>query len=74
MNTRTAVASVAGPVVGVAMGVVVGSVAFQVGGLGFAMVLVGCVIFTTAVALLVASFPSRGSPEAAARDHAVRSS
>ena len=53
----------AGPVIGVVVGLLVGSVAFQVGGLGFVMVLVGCVIFATAVALLVASYSSLESPD-----------
>lgn len=74
LQRRLLVASVVGPAVGIVMGIVVGSVAFQVGGLGFVMVLVGCVIFTTAVALLVASYSSLGSPEPEARDDAVRRS
>ena len=72
LRRRLLIASVAGPVVGVVMGIVVGSVAFQVGGLGFVLVLLGCVIFTTAVALLIASYSSLGSPEATAPYHAVR--
>jgi len=44
-------------------------VAFQVGGLGFVMVLVGCAIFATAVAILVASYSLLGS-----HDDAVRTS
>ena len=63
LKRRLLVASVAGPIVGVVMGIVVGSVAFHVGGLGFVMVLVGCVIFATAVALFIASYSSLESPD-----------
>ena len=63
LKRRLLVASVAGPVIGVVMGVLLGSVAFQVGGLGFVMVLVGCIIFATAVALLIASYSSLESPD-----------
>jgi hypothetical protein len=63
LKRRLLVASVAGPAMGLTMGILVGSVAFQVGGLGFVMVLVGCVIFATAVAFLVASYSSLGSPD-----------
>jgi cation transporter-like permease len=63
LKRRLLVAAVAGPIIGVVVGLLVGSVAFQVGGLGFVMVLVGCVIFATAVALLVASYSSLESPD-----------
>jgi len=63
LKRRLLVAAVAGPVIGVVVGLLVGSVAFQVGGLGFVMVLVGCIIFATAVALLVASYSSLESPD-----------
>ena len=69
LKRRLLVASVAGVVIGVVLGIVVGSVAFQVGGLGFVMVLVGCAIFATAVAILVASYSLLGS-----HDDAVRTS
>ena len=71
LKRRLLIASVAGPVIGVVMGILVGSVAFQVGGLGFAMVLVGCVIFATAVALLVASYSSLESPDPGAEPSQV---
>jgi hypothetical protein len=63
LKRRLLVASVAGPVMGLTMGILVGSVAFQVGGPGFVMVLVGCVIFATTVTLLVASYSSLGAPD-----------
>jgi cation transporter-like permease len=71
LKRRLLIAAVAGPVIGVVVGLLVGSVAFQVGGLGFVMVLVGCVIFTTAVALLVASYSSLESPDPGAEPSQV---
>ena len=71
LKRRLVVASVAGPAIGVVVGIVVGSVAFRVGGLGFVMVLVGCVIFATAVALLVASYSSLESPDPGAEPSQV---
>lgn len=63
LKRRLLIAAVVGPTIGVVVGVLVGSVAFHVGGLGFVMVLVGCIIFATAVALLIAGYSSLESPD-----------
>lgn len=63
LKRRLLIAAVVGPTIGVVVGVLVGSLAFHVGGLGFVMVLVGCIIFATAVALLIASYSSLESPD-----------
>jgi uncharacterized transporter YbjL len=67
LKRRLLMASAAGVVIGLVLGIVVGSVAFRVGGLGFVMVLVGCAIFATAVAILVASYSLLGSHDDAVR-------
>jgi hypothetical protein len=68
---RLLIASVVGPVVGLVAGILVGSTAFEVGGLGFWMVLIGCIIFATALSLLIAGYSSLESPDPGAEPSQV---
>jgi hypothetical protein len=60
---RVGWAAVIGPVVGTVGGIIIGDIAFRIGSTGFWMVLSAFIVFSTAVALLIAGYSSFESPD-----------
>ncbi len=65
LSRRLGWAMIVGPALGIATGLVIGSIWFRFGSTGFWMVLTGCIVFVTAVSILVAGYSSLESPDPA---------
>ncbi len=63
LGSRFVIALVAGPLVGLAIGAIIGLVFFEPGGRGFTMSLVGTAIGITLLCLLWAGYSSLESPD-----------